>query len=78
MYHAGMADFQTFSDVIGLWPSATELARDLGVKEVTARAWKARGIPAQYWADLVSAANNRNLTGVTFERLAALAAREAA
>lgn len=65
----------TFVAVIDLWPSAAELARDLGVKEVTARAWRSRGIPAEYWRELVKAANDRGITGVTFDRLAALASR---
>jgi len=67
---------QTFADLINLWPSAVELSRDVGVKEVTARAWKARGIPAEYWADIVSAAGRRDFQGITIELLADIASMQ--
>lgn len=64
----------SFADIIGAWPSAVTLAADVGVKPVTARAWKARGIPSEYWRDVVQAAGKRNIGGVTLETLARLAA----
>jgi hypothetical protein len=68
---------QTFAEVINKWPTAVDLAADVGVKEVTARAWKARGIPAEYWAEVVAAAEKRNIKGVTLDLLATLAAEQA-
>jgi hypothetical protein len=72
-----MAETQTFAALIDLWPTAVELAGDLGVKDVTARAWKARGIPAEYWTGLVAAAARRQIQGVTLELLAEIAAAQA-
>jgi hypothetical protein len=41
---------RSFAAVIGLWPSAAELAAVLDVEAVTVCAWCRRGIPARYWA----------------------------
>lgn len=69
---------QTFSDVINKWPATVDLAADVGVKEVTARAWKARNIiPAEYWTKVIAAAERREIDGVTCELLADLAASKA-
>lgn len=46
----------SFADVIALWPTAVELAAALGVEAVTVRAWRVRGIPAQYWLAVAEAA----------------------
>lgn len=68
----------TFADLIGKWPNAVALADDLGVKEVTARAWKSRGaIPSEYWTGVVAAAEKRGLDFVTLDLLARIAARQA-
>jgi len=67
----------SFAAVIAAWPSAAAFADDLGVLDVTARAWKVRGIPAAYWVDVVNAAQRRGIEGVTYELLAHLAARPA-
>jgi hypothetical protein len=65
----------SFADVIALWPSAADLSRDMhGVKEVTVRAWKKRGIPAEYWPEIVALAQGRGFAAVTLELLASLAA----
>lgn len=73
-----MRDILTFADLINEWPNAVALAEDLGVKEVTARAWKTRGaIPAEYWTDIVVAAEARKIEGITLELLAGLAAKQA-
>lgn len=77
MYRAYMTAPQTFADVIKKWPSNADLAADTGVKEVTARAWRKRGIPAEYWTDVLAAAVRRNIEGVTCELLARLAASKA-
>lgn len=64
----------TFADVISLWPTASAYADDIGILGVTARAWKARGIPAEYWQKTVAAARERGLRGVSLTLLARLAA----
>lgn len=68
---------QSFADLLKLWPSAGELASDLDVKEVTARAWRRRGVPSEYWLALVEAAQARSIEGVTLDLLAKLAALQA-
>ena len=50
----------SFAAVIGLWPSAAELAAVLDVEAVTVRAWRRRGIPARYWAAVAHAARLSN------------------
>ena len=49
-------------------------AGDLGIREGTASAWKARGIPAPRWVAVIAAARARNIEGVTFDVLAHFAA----
>lgn len=65
---------ESFADIIEQWPSAVAFGEDLGVKDVTARSWKWRGIPAEYWSDVVAAARHRGIPGITYELLARLAA----
>ncbi len=50
----------SFAGVIGLWPSAAELAEVLDVEAVTVRAWRRRGIPARYWSGVALAARLSN------------------
>lgn len=65
----------SFTDIIGLWPSAEELADDLGEKGVTVRAWKNRNsIPPAYWDGVVSAGARREYP-VTLEALSRAAKR---
>jgi hypothetical protein len=70
----------TFSAIIGLWPSAADFARDVGVSNVVSvRVWKHRDhIPSDKWAVVVKAADQRGFSGVTLELLASLAAKRAA
>lgn len=72
-----MAEIQTFAQLIEKWPTAVDLAKDLGVKDVTARAWKVRGIPSEYWTGVIAAAAGRAIPGVTLELLADIAASQA-
>lgn len=72
-----MQVIQTFSELLKLWPTAGALAEDLEVKEVTARMWRQRGIPSEYWLGVVAAAEKREIKGVTLEMLAKLAAEQA-
>lgn len=65
----------TFSDIISLWPTAEELARDVGVTGLVVRAWRARGsIPSEYWVSVIGAAERRGIPNVTLELFARLAA----
>lgn len=62
--------------VFEIWPTAAELARDLGEKEVTVRAWKGRGrIPADRDVALVRLAPKYG-KALTFEHLARIRAGE--
>jgi hypothetical protein len=62
--------------IIDQWPSIAAFGRDIGVKDVTARAMRARdSIPPEFWTRLVVAAERRRLAGVTYELLAQIAAR---
>lgn len=61
----------THSEIIRLWPSLSEFARDLGVAYGTAKAMRRRdSIPPAYWQALVGHARARRIEGVTFEALA--------
>lgn len=63
-----------FADIIGLWPSAADFGRDVGVSEVRARAWKNRNsIPPRFWRLVVAAAGRRGIEQVTLEALACCA-----
>lgn len=65
----------TFASIIDLWPDAATLARDIGEKDVTVRAWRNRNsIPPEYWLKVVSAAQERGISGVTPTSLASIAA----
>ena len=59
--------------LISKWPSATALASDINVKDVTVRAWKQRGsIPIRYWQPIAKAAQKRAIDGINIETLALL------
>lgn len=50
------------ADVIDWWPSAAELARQLGVQPQTVQKWRIRrNIPASYWPALITAAKARKI-----------------
>lgn len=69
----------TFGDVIGLWPSVKEFAGDIGITPLLARQMRNRdSISAKYWQRIIDAADERDIPGVTYEALAALAARRRA
>ena len=62
----------TVQQIIGLWPSAAEMARDIGLKRAshgTVLKWRS-SIPVKYWPQLVEAAERRGIKGVTYEVLA--------
>lgn len=65
----------TFSEIISLWPSAEELARDVGATGLVVRAWRARrSIPSEYWVAVIGAAERRGIPHITLELFAKLAA----
>lgn len=71
-------DLSSFAAVIEQWPSAAELSRDLNdVTDISVRAWKVRGIPEQYWLEVIESAKKRDIKGVSLELLARLAALRA-
>ena len=70
---------KTFSDVIDQWESAEALARDVGVKGVTARKWRVRNsIPPEHWPAIVAAAERSGKESITREVLYAIGTGEAA
>lgn len=69
-------------EVIEIWPSAAQLARELVARghfkgteypSGTVRLWKYNGIPAQYDLDIVALANARGVP-LTYEHLAKMRA----
>ena len=61
----------TVREIIELWPSASEMARDIGLKRGShGTLMKLRGsIPVDYWPDLVAKAKKRGIVGVSLETL---------
>lgn len=56
--------------VFSIWPTAADLAREIGVNPVTVRSWRARmSIPARHDFDIVKAAGRRGAL-ITLEDLA--------
>lgn len=71
----------THADLINLWPTIVAFAGDIGVNYEAAKGMRRRGsVPSGYWRAMVVAARERGIEGVTYERLAEMAAitREAA
>lgn len=62
----------TVAELIGLWPSAEQFARDLGLKHTShGRAMRARGsIHPRWWDAVVLAASKRGFYGVNHHVLA--------
>lgn len=56
--------------IVDIWPSVAELARDLSLPYPTVAAWRQRGnIPARYDLSLVAAARSRGVV-LTLDQLA--------
>lgn len=69
-----METLDTFQAVIEAFGGPTKYADAIGIPGFHAQSMKTRGsIPPAYWADTVSAARQRNVEGVTLEKLAELA-----
>lgn len=61
----------TVQQIFERWPSASDLARDIGLKRAShGTLMKFRGsIPVEHWPRLIVAAEARGITGVTYETL---------
>lgn len=65
-----------FRPVIKRWPTAVELAADIGTTEFSVRQWlRSDSIPAAWFAPVARAAARRDFEDITVESLAALAER---
>lgn len=66
----------SFKEIISRWPSLAAFAEDIGVPEKTAAQIKWRdSVASKYWKAMVDGAARREISGVTLEVLADLAAR---
>lgn len=54
--------------IFHIWPSAKDLAGDLGLPYPTVASWRQRGIPRQRFAQIIVAARKRG-AAITFEEL---------
>jgi hypothetical protein len=71
--------FKTFDELIDLWPSGAEFARDIDVKPSHVGVFKVRkNIPSEHWPAIIKAAEGRGIAGVTAETLLAVQASMAA
>lgn len=69
-------DGTTVSDLMALWPSDAEFARDAGIAPKHASMMKRRGsIPDDYRPGVIDAALRRGIEGVTYERLTLMHAK---
>ena len=69
----------TIGELIERFGGAAKMAPEIGQSAATIRQWAAReSIPGRYWQEIVDAARQRNVRGVTFAALAELAKRKAA
>ena len=64
------------TDVIALWPSDLDFARDLDVPLTLVRVWKCRkSIPKNHWSTIEQAAKRRKIRGASTSDIARLAKR---
>jgi hypothetical protein len=64
---------RSFTDIIGLWPSLSDLAREMGAPAASVRQWKVRDrIPATWWDSLLTAATKRKFRNVNASLLLTL------
>lgn len=69
-----METLDTFQAVIEAFGGPTKFAEAIGIPGFHAQSMKTRdSIPPAYWKDTVSAAHERDVEGVTLEKLAELA-----
>src|SRR5262249_36212046 len=61
-------------DVLGLWPSHEDLARDIELPGATVRSWHRRdNVPLAHWRDLLASAKARGIRHLTTSRLTHIA-----
>jgi hypothetical protein len=61
--------FETFRDVIAIWPTPDAMAEDIGHTAFAVRQWKTRDrIPAEWWLRVIAAAKKRRRS-IRFEDL---------
>ena len=71
-----MTSIQTFSALIGLWPTKSIIASDCDVDYGVVNQWDRRNrIPPDYWEMLISSAKKHDIPNVTYELLVALLVR---
>jgi hypothetical protein len=69
----------SFSEVLALWPTLSELAADLDLPYGVVKQWRRRNsIPSDKWQALVLAAQRRGHRRITAELLTSIAARRPA
>ncbi|ODM47230.1 hypothetical protein A9320_23215 [Ruegeria sp. PBVC088] len=56
--------------LLNIWPSISELAKDLGEPYSTVQSWRHRGIPARRYPQLIEVAKRRG-ADLTYEELVA-------
>jgi len=67
----------SFADIIDAFGRPRFFADAIGVSSMHARVFKCRdSIPPAYWPAIVRAAKAKNISGITYESLASLAARK--
>lgn len=72
-----MQTFETFRDVIDLWPRRSSLARDIEMATpAVGYWWRNNVIPPVHYDKVIEAAKRRGFYGVTYPVLAALARGE--
>ncbi len=68
--------FETHRQIIMAWEHLADFAADLGISENTAKMMRQRdSIPADYWPEVVIAAEKRKISGVSTDLLAKLRAK---
>ena len=66
-----MKNPNTWPDLIDLWPSAADFARDIGSPPDSGRAMRRRGaVNVRHWPNVVRAAETRGIGGITLALLA--------
>jgi len=65
-----------FRDVIDMWPTRTELAKDCQVSEQVVHKWHMRNsVDSKHWSDLLSSAKKRHLSSINAELLIEISAK---
>jgi hypothetical protein len=68
-----MKTITSIKELIGLWPSVADFARDAGVGHGAAQQMRRRGsIAVEHWPAIISAADVRGFPEITVEKLMSL------